>query len=62
MKKQQSEFVSVPKVRQMEGTILKNKYLVRRLIGKGSFGQVYKIRDLEGTDKQRLVVKTSLDP
>lgn len=43
---------------KLEGTILKDKYMVGRLIDRGSFGKVYKVTDTANSDRP-LVIKVS---
>ena len=40
------------------GTCLNNQYLIGRLIDKGSFGQVYSVRDIKNSSEP-LVIKIS---
>ena len=42
------------------GSCLLNQYLIGRLIDKGSFGQVYSVRDIKNS-QEPLVIKISSD-
>ena len=50
-------------VKRFEGTILKCRYRVDNLVGKGTFGKVYQLNDVDGLDDglPPLVVKASKD-
>lgn len=52
-------------VKSFEGTLLKNKYLVERILGQGSFGSVHKLVDIKsqsnGLIQQQMVAKASTD-
>lgn len=48
------------KRRDLEGTLLNNRYLIGKLIGTGSFGRVYKAYD-QKNKKLPLAVKFSAD-
>ena len=41
----------------IEGKILENRYLVKKLLDKGSNGLIYKVSDTHKKSKTRLVVK-----
>lgn len=56
-----NQFSDVQKVKQLEGTVLQDKYMIDRKLGNGSFGTVHKIKSVKANDKYPLVVKSSSD-
>ena len=49
------------RVKQFQGTRLSKKYTVDRLVGIGSFGNVYKVKNIHDQNAKPLVVKASRD-
>ena len=54
--------VNVSRVGKFEGTVLKSRFQVGRLLGLGSFSKIYKVERSSGVKNSRhMVVKASKD-
>ena len=49
----------ISKDRQFEGTVINKIYKVSSVVGKGSFGAVHQIQNMNGPDLHPMVVKVS---